>query len=140
RNNFYFKADLRIGSDPPLVTNNSAWRYFPGVTEPSGGFYDPALLFSAKQSVPWGKTAFDDSGWLSGAAPFGAGPPPGGVTLGTNLTSQVIGITPSVYFRIVFNATEADLANPLGLQPLMDRDDSFVAYLNGVEVARDRIG
>ena len=140
RNNFYFKADLRIGSSLPVVRNNMPWRYFPGVTEPSGGIYDPALLFSAKQSVPWGKTAFDSTSWATGAAPFGAGTPPNGVTLGTNVTSQVVGKATSVYFRIVFNVTAADLANTLAMQLLMDHDDSFVAYINGVEVARDRLG
>jgi hypothetical protein len=140
RNNFYFRGDLRVGVDAPIVTNNSPWKYFAGVTEPSGGVYDPALLFSAKQSVPWGRAAFDDSEWQTGAAPFGAGTPPSGVTYGTNLTTQVIGKSTSVYFRIVFDATAADLAQTFGLQLLMDHDDSFVAYLNGTEVARDRLG
>lgn len=139
RNNFYLKADLRIGSDAPIVANNSAWRYFPGVAEPSGGLYDPTLLFSAKQRVPWGATAFDDTDWSSGAAPFGAGTAPSGQSYGTNLSAQVLGQSSSVYFRIVFGVTAADLADGNALQLIMGYDDGFVAYLNGVEVARQNL-
>jgi len=138
-NNFYFKGDLKLGGSTILVANNSAWKYLPGLTEPSGGVYDPATLFSARQNVPWGRPAFDDSLWLSGAAPFGAGPPPSGVTLGTNLTSEIPGQVTSLYCRIVFDVTAGQVADPLALQLLMDWDDGFVAYLNGVEVARDRM-
>lgn len=137
-NNFYFKGDLKLGATT-LVANNSSWKYLPGLVEPGGGVYDPALLFAAKQNVPWGRTAFDDSLWPVGAAPFGAGTPPSGVALGTNLTSQLPGQATSLYCRIVFNATATDLADTLPLQLLMDWDDGFVAYLNGVEVARDRL-
>lgn len=142
RNNFLFKGDLKIASATPvtLVANNTPWRYLPGLVEPSGGVYDPALLFLAKQNVVWGQASFDDSGWPTGAAPFGAGTPPGGVVYGTNLTAQVPGQAASVYFRIVFTATAADIADGLPLQLLMDWDDGFVAYVNGSEVARDRMG
>lgn len=137
-NNLYFKGDLRLGA-ATLVANNSSWKYLPGLVEPGGGVYDPALLFAARQNVPWGRPAFDDSLWPSGAAPFGAGTPPAGVTLGTNLTSQIPGQVTSLYCRIVFNATAADLADTRPLQLLMDWDDGFVAFLNGIEVARDRL-
>ena len=141
RNNFYIKADLKIGGAAPtaLVANNTTWRYFPGLAELSGGVYDPALLISGKQHVPWGDAAFDDSTWSSGLAPFNFGTPPAGVTVGTTL-SGVQNVTPSVYSRIVFNVTAADLADPAALQLLMGWDDAFVAYVNGVEVARDRLG
>lgn len=137
-NNFYFKGDLKLGA-ATLVANNSSWKYLPGLVEPGGGVYDPTLLFAAKQNVPWGRPAFDDSLWPGGAAPFGAGTPPSGITLGTNLTPQIPGQVTSLYCRIVFNATATDLAETLPLQLLMDWDDGFVAYLNGVEVARDRL-
>lgn len=142
RNNFLFKGDLKIASATPvtLVANNTSWRFMPGLVEPSGGVYDPALLFLAKQNVVWGRASFDDTAWQSGAAPLGAGTPPAGVTLGTNFTPQIPGSATSVYFRIIFTATEADIADGLPLQLLMDWDDGFVAYINGVEVARDRMG
>lgn len=139
--NFYFKGDLRIASAAPtlLVANDSTWRYLPGVVEPSGGVHDPTLMFQGKLNVPWGRPSFDDSLWSTGTAPFGAGPPPSGVSLGTILTSQIQGLSTSLYARIVFNATAADLADPKPLQLLVDWDDGFVAYLNGVEVSRDRM-
>ena len=138
RDNFFFKGDLKITESPAvsLVTNNTSWRYQSGVVEPSGGVYDPARLFVGRQNVRWGRPSFDDAGWSSGAAPFAAGPPPPGVTPGTNVTAAVIGITPSIYQRTVFTVTATDLADPQALQLLMDYDDGFVAYLNGVEVAR----
>ncbi|MEO7317708.1 MAG: lamin tail domain-containing protein, partial [Chthoniobacteraceae bacterium] len=138
RNNFYIKADLRIAGASPVtfVANNTMWRYFPGLAEPSGGVYDPAFLTSAKQRVPWGRASYDDTAWASGPAPIGTGSP--GITLGTPVAG-VVGQTPSVYCRIVFNVTAADLADPLALQLLMGWDDAFVAYVNGVEVARDRL-
>ena len=138
RDNFYFKGDLRITAAPAvtLVANNTAWRYLPGVVEPSGGLYDPTQIFLAKQNARWGRPSFDDSAWNSGASPLGAGTPPAGVTLGTNLTTSIPGKATSLYARTVFTATAADIADPLMLQLLMDYDDGFVAYLNGVEVAR----
>ena len=140
-NNFYFKGDLKITGAAPvsLVTSTSPWRYLPGLVEPSGGIYDPALLLAAKQNVRWGRASYDDTLWATGAAPFGAGTPPAGVTLGTNLTTKIPGASTSLYLRTVFTATAADIADPLALQLLMDWDDGFVAYLNGVEVARDRM-
>ncbi len=137
-NNFYFAGDLKLGG-AALVANNGPWRYLPGLVEPSGGVYDPSTLFGARQNVPWGRPAYDDSGWSLGAAPFGAGTPPGGVTLGTNLTAQIPGQATSLYCRTVFSATAAQVADAQPMQLLMDYDDGFVAYLNGVEIARDRL-
>lgn len=137
-NNFYFSGDLKLGTTT-LVANNTPWKYLPGLVEPSGGVYDPALLFAAKQNVPWGRPAYDDAEWSSGAAPFGAGTPPGGVTLGTNLTAQIPGQASSLYLRTVFSATTPQVADTQPMQILVDWDDGFVAYLNGVEIVRDRM-
>ncbi len=138
RDNFYFKGDLKITAAPAvtMVAHNTPWRYLPGVVEPSGGLYDPTLIFQAKQNVRWGRPSFDDSAWSAGAAPFGAGTPPAGVVTGTNLTAAIPGKATSLYVRAVFTATAADMADSQALQILMDYDDGFVAYLNGVEVAR----
>jgi len=138
-NNFYIACDVRLADTTPVVTSHTAWKYLPGLVEPSGGVYDPSTLFAAKQNVPWGRPAYDDSTWSSGPAPFGAGTPPGGVTLGTNLTAQIPGQAASLYIRTVFNATATHLGDTLPLQLLIDWDDGFVAYLNGVEIARDRM-
>lgn len=138
RDNFYFKGDLRIAAAPGVtfVAHNTPWRYQAGVVEPSGGVYDPTQLFAGKQNVRWGRPSFDDSTWLAGAAPLGAGTPPAGVTPGTDLTTFIPGKAGSLYVRRVFSVTGPDLADAQPLQLLLDYDDGFVAYLNGVEVAR----
>lgn len=139
---FYFKADLRIPTAPAItfVNYNDTWKYFPGVVEPSGNLYDPALLRSGKLIAPWAQLTFDDVAWSSGPGPIGCGTPPAGVTLGTSINSGVIGVTPSVYTRAVFTVTAAEAAETQPLQLIVRYDDGFVAYVNGVEVARRRVG
>src|SRR4030095_15170513 len=123
------------------VAYSDTWKYFPGVVEPSGNLYDPALLDSGKLVTPWAAPTFDDAPWASGPGPIGAGtPPPGGVALGTNVTSQLVGVTPSVYTRAIFNVTAAEAAETQPLQLTVQYDDGFVAYVNGVEVARRKVG
>ena len=45
--NFVFSGSLGIAGASPvtLVNVTDTWQYFPGVVEPTGGLYDPALLF-----------------------------------------------------------------------------------------------
>lgn len=137
---FYVKASLSISGTPSvaLVNFSDSWKYLPGVVEPSGGFYDPTLLGSGRQNVPWGTVAFDDGTWATGPGPIGAGSP--GITLGTNLGNQVINVTPSVYTRAVFTVSAAEAAETVPLQLIVQYDDGFVAYVNGVEVARRKMG
>ncbi len=137
--NFYAKADLRISGAPVvnLVNFNDAWKYFPGVVEPSGNLFDPAQLGSGRQNVPWGLLNFDDSAWSIGGGPFGFGSVG---TIGTNVQAALLNVTPSLYQRVIFNATTTQAADTLPLKLLVSYDDGFVAYLNGVEVARRRIG
>ena len=77
-----------------------------------------------------GKAAFDDSLWTQGPGPHGQGLAGMGTTV-----SGVVGNTPSLYAHRL-NASAADAADAKSLQLLVDYDDSFVAYINGVEVAR----
>jgi hypothetical protein len=129
---------LRISGIPEVqvVASNQGWRYLPGLVEPSGTLYDPALIFSGKLSVPWATTTFDDSEWSIGQGPIGAGTATG---LGTNVPG-VINQTPSIYLRGIFNATASQAASNNSMQLFVDYDDAFVAYINGVEVARANIG
>ncbi|HEX5175452.1 MAG TPA: chitobiase/beta-hexosaminidase C-terminal domain-containing protein, partial [Chthoniobacteraceae bacterium] len=138
----YIKADLRVSAAPEVtfVNYNDTWKYFPGVVEPSGNVYDPGLLSSGKLVAPWARLTFDDATWASGPGPIGCGTPPAGVLLGTSLTNQVIGATPSFYTRAVFAVSAAEAAETEALQLIVRYDDGFVAYLNGVEVARRRVG
>ena len=137
---FYNKASLRISGAPvvTLVNHSDAWKFLVGVVEPSGGLFDPALLASGRLSVPWGRLTFDDSAWSGGVGPIGAGSP--GIALGTSLTAQVINVTPSVYMRVAFTVSAAEAAETQALQLIVRSDDGFVAYLNGVEVVRRKIG
>ncbi len=65
-------------------------------------------------------------------------PPTGAVTfgslIGTNLQSSMLGVNASAFVRIPFNVADPTAINTLDLR--MKYDDGFVAYLNGVEVAR----
>ena len=134
---FLFSGALQIGGGSPttLIASTDAWKFFPGVVEPAGGLYDPALLFAGRLSVPWGKLAYQDTAWTTGTGPHGQGI----AGLGTTVTG-VVGVTPSLYTRIIFNADAAQAADVTPLQLLVDFDDSFVAYINGVEVARANLG
>ena len=131
--NFYFGGTLRIAGTSPLnlVLSNDQWKYLPGIVEPSGGVYDPALLTSAKLSVPWGTVSYLDTTWGQGTGPIGQG----AAGLGTTL-SGIVGVTPSLYVRNVFTVTDTQAADPTALRLLIDYDDSYVAYINGVEVSR----
>jgi hypothetical protein len=136
---YYLKANLVIGAATtlPLVNYNDPWRYFPGVVEPSGNLYDPAQLGSGKQFVPWGTTTYDDTTWSNGTAPFGYG------------NVGAIAPTPRLRCRTsrplstrAWSSTHlpAQAADALALKLIVSYDDGFVAYINGVEVCRRRIG
>ncbi|MEM7231312.1 MAG: lamin tail domain-containing protein [Planctomycetota bacterium] len=104
-------------SGSAIVPVGSVWTYFPGSSEPSGG------------DTSWTELDFDDGDWDSGPSGFGYGDGDDNTILGmrNNYTT--------LYIR-----KEFDVANPeaigTSLRLRMDYDDGFVAYLNGVEVAR----
>jgi len=77
----------------------------------------------------WNTKGFDDSGWLSGPSGFG---------YADNDDATVIGPTMSVYVRKHFTIT--DLSSIVKLVLHVDYDDGFVAYINGIEVARELLG
>jgi hypothetical protein len=54
--------------------------------------------------------------------------------LGTDVRDQMLGVSPSLYTRVEFNADNPAAYDQLKLR--MKYDDAFVAYLNGQEVAR----
>jgi len=91
----------------------SLWRYQLGTAEPDPNWVNPG---------------FDDSGWSTGAISIGYGD--------ADDATNIAPVT-SLYMRDTFSlaATENFLIALLA----MDYDDAFVAYLNGVEVARNNI-
>jgi hypothetical protein len=82
-------------------------------------------------SIPadWNSIDYDDSAWLSGESGFGYGD-------GDDAT--VVANTISLFVRKVFTVT--DLNNIAKALLHVDYDDGFVAYLNGMEIARSNIG
>jgi hypothetical protein len=85
----------------------------------------------------WTGETFDDSSWAGGpaGAPYGVGYETGAAPNASNLiqTSVPAG-TFSVYTRARFSI--ADTSQVRGLYLGADFDDGYVAYINGVEVAR----
>lgn len=84
----------------------------------------------------WWETAYDDSPWSTGTTPIGFGYG----DISTNVSSGVQGITPTLYLRHNFTASSSQASSTQNLTLLMDYDDSFIAYINGKEVARRDAG
>ncbi len=95
------------------VFAQDTWRYLIGNQNP------PAI---------WGKIEFDASGWLEG---------PGGIGYGDGDDGTVIAPANSVFMRKIFNIADVSAIESSLLS--IDYDDGFVAYLNGVEIARANI-
>ncbi len=106
--------------EPLPIDPDDTWRYFKGVLAPP---------------VDWSAVGFDDSGWPAGPGGFGYGPncvSGRGTTLG-----DMQGSYASVFLRKEF--TVDDPGEIVALTFTVDYDDSFVAYLNGQEVARSNV-
>ncbi|MBN1670384.1 MAG: hypothetical protein JXR37_05105 [Kiritimatiellae bacterium] len=83
----------------------------------------------------WRTRAFDDSGWQTGAAPFGYGPL---APFGTDLTGDMPGRCTCLFMRRAFV-----LQSPAQVQELcldVEIEDGFVAWINGEECARFNVG
>lgn len=86
-------------------------------------------------AADWTQPTFDDSSWPRGAAPIGYGAP----TLGTKLTPGAAKSRPvTMYARTPF--TLADPRAIGGVNVTVTADDGAVVYVNGTEVARQRMG
>ena len=84
----------------------------------------------------WHELAFATPAWWgSGAGPIGFG-----YSQATNVQTAMQNKTPSLYLRREFSLTAAQAGSTQPLELLIDYDDGFVAYLNGVEVARRNTG
>lgn len=142
--NFIIQADLQISGVATLVTNNSTWKYFPGVAEPSGGVLDYGLCHQFLQegaAVPWATRGFNDATWLVGPGPVGIeGTMSNDYSLGVNLYAQTYNVTPTIYIRRVFTITPTEALSEQPLRLTIDYDDGLIVYLNGKEVARRNVG
>ncbi len=92
------------------IQNTASRKYFIGTSEP------PA---------DWKTIDFNDAAWASGI---------GGIGFGDGDDNTAIGSTISLYMRCAFTVTDLSVLEDAKLH--MDYDDAFVAYLNGVEIAR----
>jgi len=87
------------------------------------------LLPGPDTDTLWRFVDFDDSQWLKG---------PGGIGYGDDDDQTVIPPSISVWMRRAFSLERPERVRRLVLN--MDYDDAYVAYLNGVEIARANIG
>ena len=97
-----------------IVNATSQWRY---------------IVPSSQPNALWKTVGFDDSQWLSGA---------GGIGYGDGDDNTIISNTKSVFLRKEFNVTNVNDITTVIFN--MDFDDGFVAYLNGIEIARENLG
>jgi autotransporter-associated beta strand protein len=142
--NFLILADLQIAGVAQLVSNQSVWKYLPGLAEPSGGVLDYGLFNAFLQdsaAVAWAARTFNDASWLVGPGLIGIeGADPPDYALGVNLYAEVNNITPSIYTRWVFAITPTEALSENALRLTLDYDDGVIVYLNGKEVARRNVG
>jgi hypothetical protein len=97
-----------------LIADGAVWRFFRGRSEPPAN---------------WKDDAFDDAAWESGPAPIGY---PG--SLVETLLADMQASYTTFYMRRAFVVETPARVTSLSL--LVSYDDGFIAYLNGVEVAR----
>ena len=88
------------------------------------------ILGTAEPPAAWKNLGFNDQSWTVGPSGFGYGDNDDSTIVPTN--------TNSVYVRKVFNVQ--DVNDVLAMVLHVDFDDGFVAYLNGIEIARENIG
>ncbi|MEN9677274.1 MAG: hypothetical protein RIS76_3170 [Verrucomicrobiota bacterium] len=100
-----------------LIPTGAPWRFFRGLASPS------------EDAAGWRQTDFDDGSWESGVEPLFYGEP----LIGTELP-DMRGNYSSVYLRHAFEVANPAEFDSLTLKVLSD--DGFVAWINGVEVAR----
>jgi len=84
----------------------------------------------------WTAVDFDDGSWHAAPANLNLSQPTGAATRArTTLWDEMLGKNTSVWIRIEFQVDRIESSDTLLLN--MQYEDGFVAYLNGVEVARD---
>ena len=84
----------------------------------------------------WWAPTFDDTDWSSGSAPIGYSLG----TISTNLLSTLRDVSPSFHTRTTFNASAGEAASTRPLRLNINYNDGFIAWINGIEVARANMG
>ena len=96
-----------------VVYNTDTWSYFIGNSQPPSN---------------WNQANFNDTDWLQGR---------GGIGYADGDDNTIIPKTQALYIRRTFRIIDLEAIETLILQA--DYDDGYVAYLNGVEIARANI-
>jgi hypothetical protein len=99
-----------------IILANQTWNYLVPTSEPTNSWRLPGATLT---------------GWSSGIGGIGFGDGDDGTTIPT---------ATSVYLRRSFTLSATTIAELKRLILYMDFDDGFVAYLNGVEIARSNLG
>src|SRR5207249_3417216 len=108
-----------LADDASLIRVGEDWHYWKATSEPSSPV------------TAWRQLGFDDSAWLSG--PSAVGYPSGAPGIATGLAD--FGVT----YKTLFLRRKFLVADPAAIKWFvlrMDYEHGFVAYLNGVEIAR----
>ncbi len=108
--------------DTRLVPLGPGWKYFKGESEPT-----PDV--DGNPTLAWTEEGFEATGWIDGASGFGYSDGDDATAL-----NDMQGSYTSVYVRRIFQLPELSELATLILS--IDYDDGFIAYINGVEVAR----
>ncbi len=114
-----FVSCLEAADATIFVERGSVWKFFDLGSAPTN----------------WNQPGFDDTSWVSGAAPLGYGEK-GEVTrvnYGANAQNKFI----TTYFRLEFNLNEIE--NTAYLVFHLMRDDGAIIYLNGAEMFRSNL-
>ena len=107
---------VTVGKGPvTLITVGAQWRYRKGNSAPPQN---------------WNAVSFDDSGWLLGASGIGYSTD----VVYPTVLSDMYNSYASFYARRIFQVSDPAVMVKLSLT--LAYDDGFVAYINGVEVAR----
>lgn len=113
----FVRAESSAPAGTAVVPQGATWRYFPGASDPGTG---------------WAASGFDDSGWSQGPAGFGFADNDDATVL-----AGMQGVYASCYARIAFQVNDPALVAAMTLR--VSYDDGFAAFLNGTELARDRV-
>jgi hypothetical protein len=126
----YVRAGASVTRTEELVSAGSVWRYRDD---------------GSNQGTTWRDPGFDDSSWQTGPAQLGYGDgdeatvvdcrPEPGLNCGVGTPNDPKFIT--TYFRNTFDVENPEFFQSVTLYLL--RDDGAAVYLNGIEVARDKL-
>lgn len=120
----------------PAQTANVSYGYLPEVDTLVGNGAQASVFVPNNDALgtTWTTANFNDAAWSTGLTGVGFGSNFAGL-VGKNVQSAMQNVNSSIYVRVPFEVGSLAAVDALHLK--MQYDDGFVAYLNGVEVARN---